>query len=74
MSETIKLDLIKISIKSFAGKDKFKNVFNTAGYQQSVTKFFNLDEILSSKVAENHLEDCKNILKLYGGCHWILVN
>ncbi len=63
--------LIDKAIKSFAGIDKFKNVFNTAGYQSAVTYEFELDHILSSKIARQHLRTCSDIIQLSGGCHWI---
>jgi len=72
MSETIKLEIISKCIKDFGGKDKFKNVFNTASYQRNIMKFFNLTNLLSSHITRNHLENDKNILELSGGCHWIL--
>ncbi len=63
--------LINKAIKSFGGIDKFKNVFNTAGYQSVVTCEFELDHILSAKIARQHLKNSKNILQLSGGSHWI---
>jgi len=74
MPETIKLDIIKKCIKDFNGKGKFKNIFNTASFQLNVTKYFDLDHILSEKVARTVLKNSDNILQLIGGCHWILIS
>ncbi len=67
----IKNRLIGKAIKFFGGTGKFKNVFNTAGYQSVITKEFQLDDILSPKIAREHLKNSKNILQLSGGSHWI---
>lgn len=67
----MKNKLIDRAIKSFGGDGKLKNVFTTANYQSVVTKEFQLDNILPSSIARQHLENSTIILKLYGGFHWI---
>ena len=67
----MKNKLIDKAIKSFGGINKYNKIFNTASYQNIVTREFELDYMLSLKIAKQHLRTCPDIIQLPGGCHWI---